>query len=81
MKERALKIVVDYVSSKYGRNEAVPHFEVFLVWMCKTLENWKFLISTTMNDGMYYEITYNGHEHEWYLDAYVKVENQVIKDE
>lgn len=34
-----------------------------------------------MNDGMYYEITYNGHEHEWYLDAYVKIENQVIKDE
>ena len=28
---------------------------------------------------MYYELTYNGDKEEWYLDAYKKFENQVIK--
>lgn len=81
MKERALKIVVDYISAIHKKSGEVPHFEVFLVWMCKTLQNWKFLIASTLSDGMYYEVTYNGDAHEWYLDAYVKVENQIIKDE
>lgn len=27
---------------------------------------------------MYYELTFNGDRHEWYLDAYKKVENRVI---
>ena len=31
-------------------------------------------------DGMYYELTYNGDKHEWYLDAYKKFENRCIPD-
>ena len=29
---------------------------------------------------MYYELTYNGDKKEWYLDAYKKFENVVVKD-
>ena len=29
---------------------------------------------------MYYELTYNGDKEEWYLDAYKKFENKVIKN-
>jgi hypothetical protein len=29
---------------------------------------------------MYYELTYNGDKKEWYLDAYKKFENVVIKE-
>jgi len=50
------------------------------VWMCKTLQNWKFLISSTLSDGMYYELTYNGDKKEWYLDAYKKFENRVVRE-
>lgn len=52
-----------------------------MVWKCKTLQNWKYLISSTLLDGMYYELTYNGDKNEWYLDAYKKFENVVIKEE
>lgn len=53
-------------------------FETYIVWKCKTLQNWKYLISTNIEDGMYYEMTYNGDKGEWYLDAYRKTENLVI---
>lgn len=41
----------------------------------------KALISTTVPDGMYYEITYNGDKGEMYLDAYKKMHNECIKIE
>ena len=79
MKERAMKIVRDYIDEHLDKADDVPSFDVYLVWMCKTLQNWKFLISSTITDGMYYEITYNGDKEEWYLDAYKKFENRVVK--
>lgn len=52
--------------------------DVFVVWACKTLQNNKALLSTTVSDGMYYEITYNGDKEELYFDAYKKWENICI---
>ena len=54
-------------------------FEVYVVWYAKTLQNHKALLSTTLDDGMYYELTYNGDKKELYLDAYKKFENRCIK--
>ena len=48
---------------------------VYVVWECKTLQNNKALLSTTLSDGMYYEVTYNGDKKQMYLDAYKKFEN------
>ena len=52
---------------------------MFIVWMCKTLQNSKALVSTTLFDGMYYELTYNGDKKELYVDAYKKWENYCVK--
>lgn len=54
--------------------------DVFIVWFSKTLQNWKALVSTTVSDGMYYEITHDGDKGETYLDAYKKWDNQCIVD-
>jgi hypothetical protein len=48
------------------------------VWLCKILQNNKALLSTTLPDGMYYEVTYNGDKQEFYVDAYQKVENYTV---
>lgn len=78
---RAESIVTDYIYAHLDKSDKIPDFEVFIVWKCKTLQNWKYLISSTLYDGMYYELTFNGDRKEWYLDAYKKFENKVIKEE
>lgn len=79
MDEKALNIVKEYILEHLDRSDNVPDFELFTVWKCKTLQNWKWLISSTLFDGMYYEVTYNGDKKEFYLDAYKKFENRCIR--
>lgn len=50
--------------------------DTYVVWSCKTLQNNKAMVSTTVSDGMYYEVTHNGDKHQVYVDAYKKWENQ-----
>lgn len=75
------QIVRDYAIEHLDKTDTVPPFDVFVVWSCKTLQNNKALLSTTLSDGMYYEITYNGDRQEAYLDAYKKFENRVVMQE
>lgn len=77
------KIVVDYFNSHVEKtdNKKITEDDVFVVWSCKTLQNNKALVSTTVSDGMYYEITHNGDKKETYVDAYKKWENFVVKQE
>ena len=78
MDTEAIMIVENYVMEHLDKSDPEPEFEVYTVWKCKTLQNWKYLISTDLHDGMYYELTYNGDEKEWYLVAYKKFENRHI---
>jgi len=78
MDQIALKIIKDYIKEHLDKSDEMPNFEVYTVWKAKILQNWKYLISSTLCDGMYYELTYNGDKEEWYLDAYKKFENRQI---
>lgn len=78
MDKEALKIVKNYIIEHLDKSDEIPNFEVYTVWKAKALQNWKYLISSTLCDGMYYELTYNGDKEEWYLDAYKKFENRKI---
>lgn len=80
MDTTALNLVKDYIVTHLDKSDPEPEFEVFTVWKAKVLQNWKYLISSTLPDGMYYELTYNGDKREWYMDAYKKFENRVIPD-
>lgn len=75
------KEVKKYAMEHLDKSDNVPNFDVFVVWQCKALQNNKALLSTTLFDGMYYELTYNGDKKELYLDAYKKFENKCIKIE
>lgn len=81
--ELAKKAVVDYFNSRKEITDKgrLTKEDVFVVWLCKTLQNNKALLSTTVWDGMYYEVTYNGDKNEMYLDAYKKRDNKCIKIE
>lgn len=76
-----IKLVMDYANEHLDKsdNKQITEDDVYIVWLCKTLQNHKALASTTLHDGMYYEITYNGDKKQIYLDAYKKFENRCIE--
>lgn len=79
--EKCKRLVADYANQHLDKSDQkeIDTEDVFVVWQCKTLQNNKALLSTTLFDGMYYEITYNGDKDEFYFDAYKKFENRCIK--
>lgn len=68
MMNRAKQLVVDYFNAHVDVTDGkkLTLENVFIVWFSKTL------VSTTVSDGMYYEITHNGDKGETYLDVYKK---------
>jgi hypothetical protein len=78
----AVNSIVDYFNENKGfldSDMTITADQVYSVWHVKALQNFKGLFSTTVPDGMYYEITYNGDTDELYFDAYKKFENRCIK--
>ena len=53
---------------------------MYVVWFCKTLQNWKALVSGE-EVSQYIEITYNGDKQEAYIDIYDKAYNACVKDD
>ena len=78
MNQRVIDIVRDYAFDHLDKSDGVVEFDVFVVWQCYILGNAKWLLSTTLKDGMYYEVTFNKAKNEFYLDAYKKFENRCI---
>lgn len=81
--ELCKRIITDYANEHLDKSDKseITEDDVYIVWMCKTLQNNKALLSTTLFDGMYYEITYNGDKKEVYVDAYKKFQNYCLKIE
>ena len=52
--------VAEYTNSHMDKTDGkqITVQDVYVVWSCKTLQNSKALLSTTVPDGMYYELTY-----------------------
>ena len=60
----------------YNVNEINPN-DMFVVWSCKTLQNWKAIVSGVHVKELI-EVTYNGDKDEIYVDVYEKKRNTVI---
>lgn len=71
--------LVYYYKSHYKKIISLD--DVFIVWSCKTLQNNKILMSTTVQDGIYVEVTYNGDKKEAYFDIYTKVRNIRVSEQ
>lgn len=84
-RKKARLIVAAWVDAHTDKTDDIPPIDpdkdIFVVWFCRTLQNWKALLSTTRPDGLYYELTYDGNQEQTYLDVYKKWENKCIPDE
>lgn len=52
--------------------------DVYVTWFGFILGNMKALVSTSLPDGKYYEVTYNKEKKEIYIDCYVKIKQKVV---
>ena len=79
--DKAKCAIVNYFNGQVDKtdNVTISQEDVYVVWQCKTLQNNKAMLSTTVSDGMYYEFTWNGDKNEGYLDAYKKWKNILVK--
>lgn len=77
------KVVCDYANERLDKTDGkqITENDVYIVWLCKTLQNNKALVSTTLLDGSYYELTFNGDKNECYVDVYKKWENFCVDAE
>ena len=74
-------LVVKYVNEHLTDERAyISREQVYIVWLCKVLQNNKALASAPGKGVMYYELTYNGDKDELYVDAYIKRENVCINN-
>jgi hypothetical protein len=69
---KARELVLDVVNADAYTSVPIELGDVFLVWFCKTLQNWKALVATTQGIPTYYEVTHNGDTGETYIDVYSK---------
>ena len=76
---KAKDLVKGYALEHLDKSDTVSEVpEAYVVWFNYTLGNMKALLSTTLLDGMYYEVTYNSDKKELYLDVYKKFENRCV---
>lgn len=52
--------------------------EPYVVWFCYILGGWKALVSTPIEDGRYYEVTYDKAKGCAYVDTYHKEDNEMV---
>ena len=74
----ARRLVAEH-SNEVNPNRQITPDDVYIVWMCKTLQNSKAMLSTPVPDTRNYVVTYNGDKEEAYLDAYVKEKNNCFE--
>ena len=76
VKAKALQLVAKYVEQHLDPTDNIDirDIEVYIVFSAYILQHYKAMISTSLPDGMYYEVTYNPETCEFYLVAYKRVE-------
>jgi len=77
----AIEMVRNRANSMLSKSQypnGIP-FDVHVVWCGYILENEKYLLTTDLPDGKYYEVTYNMYTNEMYLDEYVRVHNEGVQ--
>lgn len=79
--KRCKTLVMEYENAHLDPtdNVSISEDDVYVVSSCFILGNQKALLSTTLPDGMYFEITYDRNNDCIYFDAYKKFHNEKIK--
>lgn len=75
-KEAVLSMAIDGLDPTDGVEITIDN--VYVTWFGFILGNMKALLSTSLQDGRYYEVTYNSEKKEMYVDCYAKLRQKVV---
>lgn len=75
-----VRTVLDKWYRENNPDEELPAYEVYVVTFAYILGGWKASLGTTMQDGRYFEVTYDYAQKQAYVDWYIKYSNTVIRD-
>lgn len=78
LQEKAIEAARKVLIENLGR-QTINSEDMFIVWFCKTLQNWKAIVSGRTIEE-FIEVTHNGDRNETYVDVYYKTKNVCIKD-
>lgn len=78
--EQACDIVRSFVDRTRDKGEHPDglDYKTPIVIAAYILKNEKYLITTDLPDGKYYEVTYDADRDTFYLDCYVRIHNEMI---
>lgn len=78
VQKEALDITRKVLQDSCGyTSDIITEDKMFVAWSCKTLQNWKAIVSGTEIKELI-EVTYNGDKNEVYVDVYDKKLNVAI---
>ena len=78
LQEKAINSARGVLFSNCGYSaDKITIDKMFIVWFCKTLQNWKAIVGGTDIKELI-EVTYNGDKNEAYVDVYDKKLNTVV---
>jgi hypothetical protein len=83
LQAKACDYVYKFIRARLDKSDrpiTFPISDVYVVWFTKVLQNWHCLISTTLPDGMYYDVVFDGNKQVVHLIAYKKDANFVFSD-
>lgn len=80
--EKARDLTYGIVKSMFDSwdHEFTSSEQLFIIWSCKTLQNWKMILSAHFEGFPFVKVTYNGNKKETYIDVYRKLESVRIPD-
>lgn len=76
--EKVMRIVREYIDEHLDKSDPPVSYTVYVVLSAYILGSWKATASSSLPDGMYYEVTYDKNADAIYFDAYKKFENRKI---
>ena len=75
---RQAKKLVESIVTEGATEDYLKEAQANVVWFGYVLGNWKALVSTTIPDGRYYEVTSNKGKSAIYIDVYQKIRQHVF---
>lgn len=80
VQNRAERFVFKMVDERLKKLGEQKFYDIYLLWSMHIEQNWRGVFSTSVGDGIFYEVTYNTGSKATKLDVYQSLGSYVFPD-